>query len=159
MVELPKQLPDDPEQLKKLIRLLASERNDFFERLQILEQRYRDEMRAKYGRRSEALDPDQLRLFIQAALEQGDLEASSKVAAMPTLPDEAEKTPVEPETKKRGHGRRKPQELPRRPVLHDLPECEKACPRAPFNAKYLDEQSRYSSITLLDTRFTGNTSV
>jgi transposase len=34
--------------------------------------------------------------------------------------------------KKRGHGRRKPQELPRRLVLHDVAECEKACPRCTF---------------------------
>jgi transposase len=129
MVELPKQLPDDPEQLKKLIEMLASERNDFFERLKILEQRYKDEMRAKYGRRSESLDPDQLRLFIQAAIEESEsvqsAEANTKTA------EETEKS-VDVEKKKRGHGRRKPQELPHRPVLHDVPECEKACPRCTF---------------------------
>ena len=132
MVRLPKQLPDDPEQLKKLVNLLASERNDFFERLQILEQRYKDEMRAKYGRRSESLDPDQLRLFIQEALEQDESnEAKEKTAAVTDTSAEPKQS-AEVETKKRGHGRRKPQELPRRPVLHDLPESEKACPRCTF---------------------------
>jgi hypothetical protein len=78
MVELPKRLPDDPELLKKLVMLLASERNDFFERLKILEQRYKDEMRAKYGRRSESLDPNQLRLFIQEAIEQSESEEATE---------------------------------------------------------------------------------
>jgi transposase len=132
MVELPKQLPDDPELLKKLIMLLASERNDFFERLKILEQRYKDEMRNKYGRRSESLDPDQLRLFIQEAMESETGEAAeSELSPIEQSADEVDKL-SEVEKKKRGHGRRKPQELPRRPVLHDVAECEKACPRCTF---------------------------
>jgi transposase len=129
MIELPKELPNDPELLKQLVLMLVSAMGDVEEKLKLLEQRYRNEMRAKYGRRAESLDPAQLRLFIQAALEQIETDQPSK----PTSDAESsESTPQKNEKlekRKKGHGRRKPQELPRRPVMHDIPDSEKACPR------------------------------
>lgn len=112
MVELPTELPNDLEQLKKLLGVIASERDDFFRRLQLLEHRYKEEMRAKYGRRSETIDPDQLRLFMQEALkEPGE---SSQARDLNRSPEavESEQPPVA--QKKQGHGRRKPQSLPKR---------------------------------------------
>lgn len=122
MIKLPKQLPDDPEQLKRLIEELV-------QCLQTIEQRYREEMRAKYGRRSESLDPDQLRLFIESARKEVE---SRELEAAKTTVTEGDSKPAEVEKKKKGHGRRKPQDLARRPVLHDLSDDEKACPRCTF---------------------------
>jgi len=74
--------------------------------------------RHTFGRRREAIDPNQLHLF----------EAST--ALLQQLEREAEeaKTPA-PKPKKRGHGR-KPfaDHLPREEVALDLPEAERCCP-------------------------------
>jgi hypothetical protein len=110
MTELPEQLPNDIELLKQLITHIANERNDFFERLKVLEERYKQEMRNKYGRKSETFDPDQLRLFAGQLLE--EQHAAEQMPAV----EQTEK----PE-KKPGHGRRKPSPvLPRKPVIHDI---------------------------------------
>lgn len=122
MTDLPENLPNDPELLKELIRVLANERKDFYERLRLLEERYKREMRNKYGPKSESLDPAQLRLFAEA--QKQDEQPSAEEPPEPRSEESGE--PV----KKSGHGRRKPsRELPRKPVIHDVPECEKTCPR------------------------------
>ena len=120
MVELPKELPEDAEQLKELIRLLAAERTDFFEKIQVIEQRYRELIRAKYGRKNETFDADQLLLFAQQNAEKSD---EHKDADVGTPAHNA--APV----KRPGHGRRKPEEnMVVKTVIHDVPVTERACP-------------------------------
>lgn len=132
MVELPTELPNDPEQLKKLLGLIASERDDFFRRLQLLEHRYKEEMRAKYGRRSETIDPDQLRLFMQEALRESGQSSQSDTANLDKSAEVSGSQQLPETQKKQGHGRRKPQSLPKRPVIQDVPESEKTCPRCSY---------------------------
>ena len=124
---MPEQLPEDVEELQKLLQRIAAERNELFERLKILEHRYQAEMRNKYGRKSETFDPAQLLLFAQAELareknEQVELAVSKGSEAKP----QSDAHPVE---KAKGHGRRRPMELPRIPVVIDIPEDEKKCKR------------------------------
>lgn len=121
MVELPKDLPDDPELLKELVRLLAAERTDFFEKMQVIEQRYRELIKAKYGRKNETFDTDQLLLFA--------LQNSEKNEERETRTAEAPAGASEP-AKRSGHGRRKHDEnLVVKTVIHDVPAGERACPR------------------------------
>ncbi len=85
------------------------------EQIHELQQRLQQLLRAKFGRQSESLDPDQLKLFgelIDAPLEMVKEAADTAVA-------------------KNGakHGRRKPsKELPRRRVVHELSKEELGCP-------------------------------
>jgi transposase len=138
MVELPKDLPDDPEQLKELVRRLAAERIDFLEKVQIIEQRYRELVKGKYGRKNEAFDADQLLLF---ALREADNIAEDNLA-----PAEAALGGAS-EAKKQGHGRRKPDDdMVVKTVVHDVPEAERVCP----NCKCAREQFGQTVTRLLD---------
>jgi transposase len=72
-----------------------------------------------YGRRSEKIDPAQLLLFVEAAVKNAEAEATAA----------AESLPAEPKPNKKGHGRKKPpQDLPRLPIEHPVPEADKVCP-------------------------------
>lgn len=122
MVELPKELPDDTEQLKELIRLLAAERTDYFEKVQIIEQRYRELVKAKYGKRNETFDADQLLLFAQQSAEKREATSTSDTAKTSVAVTES--------SYKSGHGRRKPDEnMVVKTVVHELPVAKRACPR------------------------------
>lgn len=113
------QLPNDPDTLKRMVlELLATlqqERHDqdaLRHRLDLL-------LRRLYGTKSERVNPDQLLLFPDV----------SPVAAC----DEPATPPAEPaapngKRKCRPHGRRRlPENLPRRPVHHELSEAERLC--------------------------------
>jgi transposase len=114
-------LPDDPALLKQMIgELLSSieaqqrEKEQILHRLDLL-------LRRIYGPRSEHINPHQLLLF-------ADLLAAAEPAqpVAPVVEETLEETPVT--AKRRGHGRRAlPANLPRIPVVHDLPEAEKVC--------------------------------
>jgi transposase len=116
---VPETLPDDPETLKAMIReLLAQLRNSRRHEEQL--QNKVSELLAKlFGRKSEKIDPNQLSLI--------DLES------LGLAPVEAVEPPVElvpePTPRRKGHGRRRPaKELPRRRVVHEVPESERLCP-------------------------------
>ncbi|HEY9680008.1 MAG TPA: IS66 family transposase [Oculatellaceae cyanobacterium] len=127
---MPKELPEDVEELKRLLRIIATERNDFYERLQLLEHRYKTEMRNKYGRKSETFDPSQLLLFAQQ-----ELAAEARTDLEPEKTAERKDKAIEKEVKPRGHGRRRPMELSRIPVIIDVPESEKVCQRCTSERK------------------------
>lgn len=85
------------------------------EQIQELQQRLQQLLRAKFGRQSESLDSDQLKLFGQVIKE--PLEATQEVKEEPVTKSGAK------------HGRRKPaKELPRRRVIHELSKGERNCP-------------------------------
>lgn len=85
-------------------------------RIEGLEQRLQFLVRAKYGRLSETISVGQLQLF---ASEEDEQEAARE--EKPAVDEERATRP--------GHGRKKPsKELPRRRVVHELPECELGCP-------------------------------
>ncbi|MEM7505052.1 MAG: IS66 family transposase, partial [Pseudomonadota bacterium] len=102
------ELPDDPAQLKNVIRQKLAE-------IRQLEHNLGLALKSQYGPRRERFDAAQSTLF--------DLGETPD-------PTSAEEAPAESATKRRkGHGRRRlPQDLPRQRVEHDLPEAEKACP-------------------------------
>jgi transposase len=77
-------------------------------------------LRRIYGRSSEKIDPQQMLLF-EKLLEQ---LAPRTIVERPASPE-----PTSPSPAQKGHGRRRlPADLPRRKVIHDLPEEEKTCP-------------------------------
>lgn len=87
-----------------------------------LRQRLDQLIRKVYGRSREKLDSKQMLLFADL-LQQLQQEADLPAAPEPATP------PVTPKAPGTGHGRRKlPANLPRKKVIHDLPEAEKACP-------------------------------
>jgi transposase len=113
-------LPDDPVILQQMIReLLATlqtrdrENEHLRHRLDLLLRRF-------FGPRAEKYDPNQAVLF-------PDLQTEAAVENPPAEPAEA-KEPAPP-ARQRGHGRQKlPGNLPRVPVLHDVPEAQRLCP-------------------------------
>jgi transposase len=115
-------VPADLDECQRMINELVAALKDAFGKLderdgqiQELQERLQFLVRAKFGRMSETVSVGQLRLF-----------AAPEAEVAP-----AEETP--PEKKERvlsaGHGRKKPaKELPRRRVVHELPEGERGCP-------------------------------
>lgn len=98
-------LPDNIEVLKQMIVELIGENALLKNRLNTL-------LRNSYGTKSEKFDSGQLALF-------AELLEDAKEAQ----PQE----PCEPKEKVKGHGRQKlPRNLPRKQVIHDLPEEEKS---------------------------------
>jgi len=119
----PGQLPDDVRMLKNMIvelvitvRQRDRELERAHERLHLLLQRI-------YGPRSERFHPDQLLLF---ALNDA---AGSEPAAAPEQPaDDTEAKKPAVKRRGKGHGRRRlPENLPRRPVHHELTTAERIC--------------------------------
>jgi len=81
----------------------------------VLKNRLHTLLRNSYGTKSEKFDPNQLTLF-------AELLEDVKQAQ----PQEQEQS--EPKADVKGHGRQKlPRNLPRKKVIHDLPDDEKAC--------------------------------
>lgn len=102
-------LPDDPVILKKIVLDLAGQ----IERLQ---HQLREAARARFGPRSEKVDPAQLQLFLD--------EAQAKLRALGAAPAPVREAPPKPN----GHGRKPlPEHLPRKVVQHDVPEAELTC--------------------------------
>lgn len=117
-------LPDQVDELKKLVvDLIAAmkSKDDSIERLRhqlYLAAKYR------YGRKSEQLNDDQLSIFIQEI--EGQLGQMARANHVQKPSEEIETVTY---TRKKGHGRGKPQEnLPRVRVEHPLPDDQKTCP-------------------------------
>jgi transposase len=85
-----------------------------------------DEMARKlFGKKSEKLDPGQLRLALDLITEAVELSPPGE----PLETDAGEAVPARPRKEGKAHGRRKlPKNLPRRRVVVDLTEAEKRCP-------------------------------
>src|SRR6516165_498332 len=113
------QLPNDMATLKRMVlELLASlhERQRDYEavrhRLDLL-------LRRLYGPRGERFDPNQPLLFAETAAGQ---DTPTEAPAEPA-------PPRQPKRRCRPHGRRRlPDNLPREPRHHELPEAERTCP-------------------------------
>jgi len=112
------QLPDDAATLKRMIlELLASlhqrdrDIEGYRHRIDLL-------LRRLYGPRGERFDPNQLLLFAEMA-------AGQDTAPAPAEPPATDR----PRRRCRPHGRRRlPDNLPREPRHHELPEAERTCP-------------------------------
>jgi transposase len=116
---VPDTLPDDPETLKAMIlellaQLRASRRHE-----EQLENKVSELLAKLFGRKSEKIDPNQLSLI--------DWE-SLGMAPVP-VPEPPPVLSPEPTRRRKGHGRRRPpRELPRRRIVHEIPEAERLCP-------------------------------
>lgn len=109
-------LPNDVTTCHALIAQQFSTIDDLQHKLTQLEHYVAQLVRARFGPRSERLDPNQLTLFAAAAVE-----------ALPPALDVVE-TPVEAHTRRGGGCNELPAELPRERIEHDLAEQEKLCP-------------------------------
>jgi transposase len=113
-------------QLRQEVELLRAERQQFLEQHQQhtrtiaqLQHQLQQLLRRLYGRSAEKLNPHQMLLF-------EDLLAQ---LAPPTPATPPETAPPASRPAPNGHGRRRlPPDLPRRKVIHDLPEEQKPCP-------------------------------
>jgi len=114
-------------QLRQEVELLRAERAQFLEQLQqksreidSLQHQLQQLLRRLFGRSAEKIDPKQMLLF-ETLLNQ--LAPPTPVAESPPEPAPASR----PATN--GHGRRRlPSDLPRKKLIHDLPEDQKPCP-------------------------------
>src|SRR4051812_11644203 len=116
-------LPDDLETAHQLIRELLQTLSQQIHLNAKLQHQLEQLLRARYGRKSERVDPAQLLLFAQEILAQAEPPPQPDPASEPAPP------PSAPAPKKRGHGRKPlPASLAREPVLHDVPPEELPCP-------------------------------
>jgi transposase len=125
MITLADPLPDDLEAAHQLIRELIKTLAKQVYLNEKLRRQLEQLLRQRYGRKTEEIDPAQLLLFAQEILAQA--EPAPDPAATPE--SDPAPTPAKGAPKKDGHGRKPlPASLPRRPVLHDVPPEQRACP-------------------------------
>jgi len=112
-------LPKDLAACHAMIRQLLDTARKDSRRIERLEHQLEGLLRRLYGRSAERLDPNQMVLFTDLLKQlQPQTPPAPEAPAAPPAPSPS-----------RGHGRRRiPQDLPRRRVVHDLPEDEKPCP-------------------------------
>jgi transposase len=120
------QLPDDLDTLKRMIvELLATLRQERQDKEQ-LQQRLHMLLQRVYGSRSERFNPNQLLLFPEGSASESAEQPADQAPAEPSpQPQSAAQV-----SKRRAkpHGRRRlPENLPRRPVHHELSEAERVC--------------------------------
>jgi transposase len=124
-------LPADPAQLRQMIvELLATLQQERREREQ-LQHQLDLLLRRLYGVKSEKIDPNQLRLFDEPAVEPGPPPA---VAHEEPADDERPR-------KRRGGGRKPlPEHLPRERSVRDVPEAERCCPECGVMRERIGEE-------------------
>lgn len=116
-------LPDDLSLCHRMIRELLDTNHQLQRRTGQLEHRLDQLLRRLFGPRAEKLDPNQLKLFLDAAAP-GDAPPSE-----PSPSPSDDNGDAAAKRKRNGHGRKKlPANLPRVPVVHDLADAEKPCP-------------------------------
>lgn len=127
----PATLPDDLATCHQLIRNLldAIKKETFLN--QHLQHQLETLLRARYGKKSEKLDPNQLLLFAEEMLNGG------------AEPPKPEPTPEPKPRKQRSKTGRRPfsKDLPRERVVHDLPENQKPCPCCGKMRKLIGEET------------------
>ena len=130
----PEQLPNDLDILKKMVVELVVTVRKRDHDLEAAQQRIHLLIQRMYGRRSERFlnNPDQPLLFADGNDPASDSSAGASAAAdqAAVAAEEPEPDKDKPSGKKRRHkhGRRKlPDDLPRRPVHHELSDAERIC--------------------------------
>jgi transposase len=113
------QLPDDIATLKRMILELLASLHERDRDLEGLQHRINLLLRRLYGPRGERFDPNQPLLFPEMA---AGLDTPTEAPPEPA-------PPRQPKRRCRPHGRRRlPENLPREPRHHELPEAERTCP-------------------------------
>jgi transposase len=115
-----RQSSQDLELLRAQREQLLEQQKQHTRTIEQLQHQLQDLLRRLYGRSSERIDPQQMLLF-ERLLDQ----LAPRTVVERVVPPE----PASPSPTPKGHGRRRlPADLPRRKVIHDLPEEEKPCP-------------------------------
>lgn len=124
MTELPDDLPQDIELCHQLIRLLFNDNRKLGSQMEVLKQRLEEFARARWGRRSETIDPNQLSLFARELIEQYHADTQQE------LDETSEPAAPSPPPKRRGGGGRtkQPPSVPRERKDHWLSPEELPCP-------------------------------
>jgi transposase len=118
------QLPDDVGTLKGMVAELLVTLRQRDRDLEEARQRVHLLLRRLYGPRTERFNPNQQLLFAELVADQ------DTPAVSPDMPQEQDKPEPPPSTRRRcrPHGRRRlPENLPRRPVHHELTQAERLC--------------------------------
>lgn len=119
LTALPEELPNDVKTLQSLVLELVSllqQKEIFIDKLQ---HQLQLQLKARFGSKTDRIDPNQLVLFARELLAQAEERKE----------EEEEKIKNVLMEKKKGHGRKPlPAHLPRERVEHDLPAEEKKCP-------------------------------
>lgn len=136
MKDAPDALPDDLPASHAMIRELVDTVRQQGRLIDGLQHQLAKLLRARFGRSSEKIDPDQLLLFANEILAAMGPEAASKVEPKP-------EPPAATKPSKEGHGRRAlPASLPRKEVLHDLPADQLPCPDCGEARRRIGEEVR-----------------
>jgi hypothetical protein len=132
-------LPDDLDTAHQLIRELLETLGQQIHLNAKLQHQLEQLLRQRYGRKSERIDPAQLLLFAQEILAQAEPEPTPQPGPAPESP----LPPGAPQPKKKGHGRKPlPASLPRKPILHDVPPEQLACPDCGTVRRRIGEEVR-----------------
>jgi transposase len=124
------EIPNDLDECRRVIERLFAALEEKDSRIDDLMQQVQLLLRARYGRKAETVNLDQLRLFA-AQDEEGQVEEQPEAVAVERAP----------EGNKGRHGRRKPAaELPRIRVKHVLSEVELVCPECGDNREKIGEE-------------------
>jgi transposase len=120
------QLPDDLATLKRMIlELIATLRQERHDR-EAVQQRLSLLLQRLYGPRSERFHPDQLLLFAAGVAPEATEPPAEQSAVVPA--PEPESVATTRQRRATPHGRRPlPENLPRRPVHHELSAAERIC--------------------------------
>jgi transposase len=120
------QLPNDVTTLKHMIvEMAATLRQERLDK-EALNHRVHLLIQRLYGSRQERFNPDQLLLFTDGTTD-GTEAGDGPAVATPPIVVEPESPPAKPR-RARPHGRGRPsEELPRRPMHHELTEAERLC--------------------------------
>ncbi len=126
-------LPDDLGTAHRQIRELAETLRRQDHLIARLQHQLEQLLRARYGKKGEAVDPDQLLLFAHDIL--------ARTEPMSPAPQPAEPAATKPESD--GHGRKPlPASLPRRRVVHDVAPEGRACPECGGERRLIGEETR-----------------
>jgi transposase len=126
-------LPDDLDTAHRQIREQAETLRQQGRLIARLQHQLEQLLRARYGKRGEKVDPDQLLLFARDIL--------ARTEPMAPAPQPAEPAATKPEPG--GHGRNAlPASLPRKRIIHDVAPEDRACPECGGERRKIGEEAR-----------------
>jgi transposase len=119
-------LPEDPEDLRRLVLTLTRENRQLKAQQDTLQEYIRLLLHKRFGAQSEKYRAEQSDLFNEAeAYTEDDFESLSQIDATSSQ-QEAVELPLSLPTAKRGR-KALPTELPRVDIIHELPEAQRHC--------------------------------
>ncbi len=137
MISIDDPLPGDLETAHQLIRELIKTLAQQVYLNDKLQRQLEKLLRQLYGKKTERIDPDQLRLFAREIIEQAQAQPEPAAAQGPVQPQPTSAAP------RKGHGRKPlPANLPRKRVVHDVPPEQRACPDCGAERTCIGQEAR-----------------